>query len=376
VKINFFAVLLCLVSLSVGCSGSGTSSSADAAPSSAQSMPPSGSPAQSDPPPPPGSPPPVSINNPGSGNTTPVSAPSNGPVLPGGRFGFAYPYFSDEGSGVSTAEGFISFFAGAKHNPDWFDYRAARGQDIRALNPRGMYFKHVNLRILDSRHRGRTGRSLDGLPDHDWIHANHPEWIVRDREGKTVPLYLPEEQILDFGNDAYLDWVVNTWMPQQLFDNVDKNAAVIYLQHDNGNFRGQDIKCAPNDKVCERYTTDAGVQGAWLNMLKRVRQAFPKVRIIISTGPNTYTDPDYQMEIFKKILSAADGYYGENLTDRHVYWKNASPGEKRVALETTIRLAAWLSENDKIFMPIEGQYDGIQLSQDDTDYAFAFFNLL
>jgi hypothetical protein len=82
------------------------------------------------------------------------------------------------------------------------------------------------------------------------------------------------------------------------------------------------------------------------------------------------------MAALRRVLSAADGYYSENLTDRHSYWKDATPSEKRVALETTMQLASWLSANDKIFMPIEGQGDGIALTQDDTDYAFAFFNLL
>jgi hypothetical protein len=277
---------------------------------------------------------------------------------------------------VATPEGFVTRFAGAKHNPDVIDGWASTVGDIRVLNPKGMYFKHINLRTLDSHQRGPEGSKIEGRPNYGWIHANHPEWIIKDRRGEPVPLYLPTEEVLDFGNDAYLDWALNTWMPQQLFDKTDLAASVIYLQHDNGDFQAHEIDCAPGDAVCKRYTTDEGMQSAWVHMLTRIKKRWPQVRIIVSTGTKTYLDPAVQMAAFKRVLAASDGVYSEGLTDRHSYWKAASGAEKRVGLETTLQLAAWLSEQGKVFMPIEGQDDGIPPTQADTDYAFAFFNLL
>ena len=75
---------------------------------------------------------------------------------------------------------------------------------ISGSNPSGVYLKHINLRTIV---RGSPDLSH---PDYNWIHANHPEWILRDANGNTVPLFWPTEESLDFGNDAYLDWVLNT----------------------------------------------------------------------------------------------------------------------------------------------------------------------
>jgi len=302
-----------------------------------------------------------------------------GPVLPGGRFAFAYPFFSleDGAKGVATPEGFAARFAGGKHNPGVIDGWASAGRDIRALNPRGMYFKHVNLRITDNSRAGPAGSKVDGIPTYDWIRAHHPEWIIKDRRGKPVPMYLPTEEVLDFGNDAYLDWALDTWMPEQLFDAADRAAPVVHLQHDNGDFQAHDIDCAPGDAICERYTTDEGMQSAWVHMLTRLKKRWPQVRVIVSSGPKPFVDVDVQLAAFKRVLAAADGYYSEGLTDRHHhYLKTATGAERRANLEMILRLAAWLSEQGKIFMPIEGQDSGVPPTQADTDYAFAFFNLL
>ena len=50
---------------------------------------------------------------------------------------------------------------------------------------------------------------------------------------------------MDFGNAAYLDYVMNTWMPDDYLDSTDDdpNKLTFYLQ-DNGNFRAMAIECA------------------------------------------------------------------------------------------------------------------------------------
>ena len=249
-------------------------------------------------------------------------------MLPGGLFGFVYPTFYPESEGVDSGEEFVSLFAGGKANPSWMD---GEGGNIRTLNPKGMYFKHINLRALDNQNRGPEGSKIEGRPDYDWIHANHPEWILKDVSGNPVPLSLPTEEHLDFANDEYLDWVVNTWMPEQLFDANDLVAPVIYLQQDNGEFLGFPIDCADDDEACKRYTTNEGMESAWVHMINRVKQRWPQVRIIISTGPTISTDRATQMAGFKRVLGVADGEYCESLTDRHSYWKDTSPANKRLA---------------------------------------------
>jgi len=94
---------------------------------------------------------------------------------------------------------------------------------------RHRYKEAQSERVID-----RSYASVGDHPDYNWIHANHPEWILRDANGNTVPLFISTEESLDFGNDAYLDSVLNTWMPNNYLDS-DSNLITWYLQ-DNGGF--------------------------------------------------------------------------------------------------------------------------------------------
>ena len=103
-------------------------------------------------------------------------------------------------------------------------------------------------------HSTQREPSVEGHPNYDWIHQNHPEWILRDANGNTVPLFISTEESLDFGNDAYLDWVLNTWMPNNYLDSTDSDAnATMWYLHDNGAFLRQDINCAANDAAAADF---------------------------------------------------------------------------------------------------------------------------
>ena len=294
------------------------------------------------------------------------------PVLPGGRFGFAY--FNLNGSTTeATPEGYVQYFAGAKQNPSAFTGLINRGKDIRKLNPNGVYVKHINVRMLD---RNQRSTQIEGRPDYDYIHTNHPEWILKDAAGNPVTLYLPTEEALDFGNDAYLDWLFNTWMPTQFLDATDRDPNVIaWFQHDNGAFGGMSINCTPGDTVCARYTASEGVMSAWENMLTKFKERWPNKRMIISTGVSPYSGMDQQLAVLKRGLGKSHGYYGEALTNDLVYWSGAPNSGKRTALLTTMQLASWLADNNKVFMPILGQSGGPP-NQTQINYGYAFFNLM
>jgi hypothetical protein len=302
-------------------------------------------------------------------------AQAPGPVLPGGRFHFSYPNLFAGAGGVGSPEGFVLRYAAAKANPLVIDWWARSGRDIRALNPAGAYFKHINLRSLETTQCHDP--KIEGHPDCAYIQQQRPEWLLRDAAGATVPIFLPTEQAIDFGNDAYLDWVLGTWLPSQ-FDATEKRG-YLYWQQDNGWFFAQRINCKAGDAACLRYTTDEGMQSAWVHMLTRLKQRFPKAKIILNTSalPGGYgIAADRQMAAFQRVLGAADGYYSECLTDRHCYWSSESNANKRVALETTMRLAAWLAANNKYFLPHEGLSSGRPVTQADTNYAWAFYNLV
>jgi len=269
-----------------------------------------------------------------------------------------------------TAQQFVLTFDAAMCNTDVLRYWIQAGTDIRKLNPSGVYLKHISLRtIVSSR--------VAGHPDYDWIHQNHPEWILRDANGNTVPLFLSTEASLDFGNDAYLDWVLNTWMPNNYLDSTDSDAnATMWYLHDNGHFLRQYFNYAPNDPVGQKYNTDAGVQSAFKNLFDRFKARWPNKKILISTGTLSYLTPSQQLPWMKDVLSHADGYFSEILTNDHAYWNSQPNSDKRNALEATLQLADWLALNGKYFFVNLGLNDGKQPTQAETNYGFAFFNLM
>jgi Hypothetical glycosyl hydrolase family 15 len=260
------------------------------------------------------------------------------------------------------------------HNPDVFRQWIKAGTDIRKLNPSGIYLKHLNLRTIDS---AQLEPSVEGHPDYKWIKTNHPEWIIKDINGNTVPMYRSTEESLDFGNDAYLDWVLNTWMPNNYFDSTDSDPKLItWYLHDNGDFRRMYINCAPSDAVCNRYNSDAGVQSAFKHMFDRFKARWPNKRIMVSTGTLSYMSPAQQLPFIEDVLSHTDGYFSECLVNSHCYWDSQPNAGKRNALQATLQLASWLADQGKVFFPNLGMGDTTQPTQVETDYGWAFFNLM
>lgn len=285
-----------------------------------------------------------------------------------GQFAFSYFNFTTA-PGAITETDFVQRFAAAMHNPGAFD---AAATDIRAMNPKGYYYKHFNLTA--------DGTTPEGYPDYNYL-LKHPEWLVKDVNGHLVvtsPIY--NLHLVDFANDAYLDWALNTWMPSGLLDGIDKQPGrEIFLMEDMGNFLDPlTPNCASIDTVCNRYATTQGVQNAWIHYLDRLKATYPNSSIIINSEPEISAgDTASQLAVFKNVLSHADGYYCESLTDRHnPVWKGASNDSRRIALKTQLQLANWLAEQDKVFFPNEGVADGTSPTQADTDYAWAFFNLV
>lgn len=305
-----------------------------------------------------------------------VAAPALGqtPVLPGGRFAFPYANFNGT-TAQASPEGFVQVFSGLYHNPLFYDvvqqYQGVN-RDIRNLNPNGIYFKHINIRTTMA---GIDGPS-EGHPNYNYIKTQHPEWVIKDRFGRPIDIFGYGEA-LDFGNDAYLDWILNTWMPNEYFDSIDGNQArVTWHMHDNGNFDRMYIDCAITDPVCNRYITDEGVRTAWENFLKRWRARYPNKKLAISSGAVTYKSTAEQMALFKRIFSLVDGFFCETLTNDFAYYNDRPAAEKRNVLITTMELASWLADTNKVFMPMIGMYSGPEPTQKQTDYAWAYFNLM
>lgn len=282
-------------------------------------------------------------------------------------FNFTLPNFGASGS--MTPATFVTKFGSAMHTPQQFRNWITEGNDIRLLNPSGVYMKHVNLRTI-------YGEDLSH-PDDDYIHASHPEWVIKDNLGNPVPIFIAGEESLDFGNDAYLAWALNTWMPAEYFDSTDDDTNLLtFYMHDNGNFKAQVITCGASNPICDTYTTDAGVQAAWKNLGDKWRAAYPNKKLIISGGANTFESTATQLAYMTDVLAHVDGFYTETLTDRHSYFAGSAGSAKRLNLLTTLQLADWLAANNKYFIGSMSPEGSDTISQDDVNYAWAFFNLL
>ena len=136
------------------------------------------------------------------------------------------------------------------------------------------------------------------------------------------------------------------------------------------------LDCAPDDAVCNRYNSDEGVRTAWENLLKRFKARYPNKRMVLSTGAVTYKPVADQMAVFERILSLADGYFGETLTNDGAYFNDQPNAGKRTVLVTTMELASSLPTTERSSIRIFGMGDGTEPTQAQMDYGWAFFNLM
>jgi hypothetical protein len=301
------------------------------------------------------------------------SVPSS-QLLGGGRFAFPYPNLQTGAPAPANLAGFGARFDAAQHNPSAYDAWVASGTDPRQLNPKGVYLKHVNFVTADI---GQCNVKIEGRPDYCDISTNHPQWILRNSSNAIVTLYGPTDAVLDWGADDYIDYLISTTIPA-ILDSYETAATTpaIYFEQDNGSFYARQYQ-APlaGSKYAYAYNTDAGVQAAWLHLFSRLHAAFPKLKIVVSSFPDLNRTVASQMAVFQSMFGpgGADGYYSEGLT--HVWWSKAGSGvsdaQKRNALTATMQLAALLTRYNKIFMPMEGQSDGVALTQAEMDHAFA-----
>jgi hypothetical protein len=315
------------------------------------------------------------------GGTLTVSAipPVPGLQLLGGKFAFPYPNLTTGAGSPATVASYGTRFDGALQNPSVFATWLATGTDPRHVNPKGVYVKHVNFVTADT---GQSNVMTEGRPSYNDLLTNHPTWILRDSSNALVTLYGPTDAVLDWGNDAYIDYLIATTIPQ-ILDSIDNdpNTPAVYFEQDNGSFYARNyVAPLAGSNYAYAYNTDAGVQAAWLHLLGRLTTAFPKLRILISSFSDFNKSVSSQMAVFQTIFSACHGYYSEALTDRHTWWGHVGSGitdaQKRNYLNTTMQLAAWLAASDKYGYFMEGQNDSITMTQADTDYAMAMMNVI
>jgi hypothetical protein len=114
------------------------------------------------------------------------------------------------------------------------------------------------------------------------------------------------------------------------------------------------------------------VQSAFKHLFDRLKARWPNKHILINTGTLSYMTPSQQLPWMEDVLSHADGYFGENLTNDHAYWNSQPDANKRNALLAELQLADWLAANGKYFFPNLGLGDGQQPTQAQTNYIRFF----
>src|SRR5207302_1760049 len=119
------------------------------------------------------------------------------------------------------------------------------------------------------------------------------------------------------------------------FDSTDGDVNLFTgYEQDNGRFLGNNstINCAAGDAQCQKYNTDAGVQTAFKALFDKFHAYYPHKIILVSTGLMSYLTPTEQLPVFKDVLSHADGYFSECLTNNPCYWNGQPNSAKRNAL--------------------------------------------
>ena len=165
----------------------------------------------------------------------------------------------------------------------------------------------------------------------------------------------------------------SAWFPNNCYstDHHDPNLVTWYML-DNGDFLRMRINARADDAVAQRYNTDAGVQSAFKTLLDKFHHYYPNKRIFVSTGPLSYMTPEQQLPWMEDVLSHADGYFNETLTNDYAYWNSQPNSDKRNALIATLQLADWLAAKGKYFFPNIRMNDGTQPTQAQVNYGFAF----
>ena len=91
-----------------------------------------------------------------------------------------------------------------------------------------MYLKHINFRTIEA----VPAAPPRGHPDYTTSNGITPSGS--SRTGTATPSPVVRGEVLDFGNDAFLDWALDVWMPNQFWMQRSRPESVTWYLHDNG----------------------------------------------------------------------------------------------------------------------------------------------
>lgn len=206
----------------------------------------------------------------------------------------------------------------------WGSRRLA--SQLEGKNQDGIYLAYFNL--------FKTNESLskNGIsPDMDYIMTNHPEWLMRYKDGSLIFFGSVRGIRLDIGNPAYVDYALS-WLQKQL---ARTDVPIKNIGLDNGMF-------AYADKRWAQYDTNEAYRAAWEYFLRRLSQSLrPRHKIVLNVGSS-------DLATFSRMIRWVDGVLYEDLC----YAPHRPGFDLKKASQEILdrwRKGRWCMENGKIW---------------------------
>jgi len=230
------------------------------------------------------------------------------------KFGLAFQNITDFQKAAKT----YYFYWGSQKN----------ASTLRKFNNNGIYLPVFNL-IRVNRLFAKKGYG----PDHDYITTNHPDWLLRYKDGSLVYMgysdYIGPR--LDLGNPSYVDHAIK-WLKKQAFED---DYRINDFSLDNAMFFYADKRWA-------KYDTNESYRDVWEYFLRRLSEAFrPQHKIVLNVGTS-------DLPTFARMIHWVDGVLYEDLC--HPPHKPGFDPEK--AYPTILdrwQKGQWCAENGKIW---------------------------
>ncbi len=207
-------------------------------------------------------------------------------------------------------------------------------EKLLAGNKKGIYVRYYNLTMANP----DPGFNKIYLPDYEYITNNHPEWLLRNKDGSVARWYGDKKFLhLAIDDPDYLDWVL-AWLKQGDFSGkVFKG----HLGLDYGMFMYPDPKWA-------RYENPESYRAGWEFSLKKIAAAFhPDYKVILNTG-------SCDLDNFVRMVQHIDGVLVEGLSYSPNNKKFRTKAERDLLLDR-LAMGRWCAKQGKIWAV---KYDG------------------
>lgn len=199
-----------------------------------------------------------------------------------------------------------------------------RIEKLSKENRKGDYFRYYNLVMLS------PSLSNKYTADYNYIVNKHPEWLIKNKEGKSAAWYHDKSFLFaDIGNSEYAAYVIK-WLENNAF-NADFKG---HLGLDYGIFFiGSDWAS---------YETHAAYQNAWETFLQKLSEAFrPRYKILINIG-------SCDLATLTRMLRWVDGVLQEDLCSPP-HRPGFEPEKARRTIQDRWDKGQWCSEHGKIW---------------------------